>query len=57
MFVSRRIAKPYLGKMDLVMERTDRLAGIMSRHGAKTSITRNLSALTLFIGVTLYFRS
>ena len=57
MFVSRRIAKPYVGKMDLVMERTHRLAGIMSRHGAKTSITRNLSALTLFIGVTLYFRS
>jgi len=40
MFVSRRIAKPFVGKMDLVMERTHRLAGIMSRHGANTRITR-----------------
>lgn len=40
MFVSRRIAKPYVGKMDLVMERTSRLADIMSRHGANTRITR-----------------
>ena len=40
MFVSRRIARPYTGKMDLVMERTQRLAEIMSRHGANTRITR-----------------
>ena len=40
MFVSRRIARPYTGKMDLVMERTHRLAGILSRHGANTRITR-----------------
>ena len=40
MFVSRRIARPYTGKMDLVMERTQRLAGLMSRHGAITRITR-----------------
>ena len=40
MFVSRRIARPYTGKLDLVMERTHRLAGILSRHGANTRITR-----------------
>lgn len=38
MFVSRRIARPFPGKLDLVMERTHQLAGIMSRHGANTRI-------------------
>ena len=40
MFISRRIAKPHPGKMDVVMERTHRLAGILSRHGARTRISR-----------------
>ena len=40
MFISRRIAKPHPGKMDLVMERTHQLAGILSRHGAYTRIAQ-----------------
>ena len=38
MFVSRRIARPYTCKMDIVMELVQRLAGIMSWHGANTRI-------------------
>lgn len=40
MFISRRIARPHPGKIDLVMERTHQLAGILSRHGATTRISR-----------------
>ena len=40
MFISRRIARPHPGKTDVVMERTGRLAGILTRHGATTRISR-----------------
>ena len=40
MFISRRIARPHPGKIDLVMDRTHQLAGILSRHGASTRISR-----------------
>jgi hypothetical protein len=40
MFISRRIARPHPGKMDIVMERTARLVEILSRHGGKTRRSR-----------------
>ena len=40
MFISRRIARPHPGKMDVVMERTNRLVEILSRHGGKTRRSR-----------------
>ena len=40
MFISRRIAHPHPGKLDVVMDRTNRLAEILSRHGGKTRRSR-----------------
>ena len=40
MFISQRIMHPYLGKSELAIDRVHRMAGILSRHGAKTRIGR-----------------
>lgn len=40
MFVSRRIIRPHPGKSALALDRVHRMAGILSRHAAKTRIGR-----------------
>ena len=40
MFISQRIMHPYPGKSEMAIDRVHRMAGILSRHGAKTRIGR-----------------
>ena len=39
-FISQRIMHPHPGKSELALDRVHRMAGILSRHGAKTRIGR-----------------
>lgn len=40
MFVSRRIIRPHTGKTEMAIDRVHRVAGILSRHGARTRVAR-----------------
>ena len=40
MFISQRILHPHPGKSEMAIERVHRMAGILSRHGARTRIGR-----------------